>query len=140
MGDVEHVDPSVLNILLEGGAVPVVSPVSFNAVADQVRLLNINGDPVAGELAAALRADKLVFLTDVPGIKDAGGNLIKSIGASMAESLIGSRVATGGMVPKIRAAHRASSAGTITSIVDGRIPHILYNEVTGGGLGTSIGP
>jgi acetylglutamate kinase len=138
MGDVERVDPSVLNILIDKGIVPVVSPVSLNVTSDPERLLNINGDPVAGELAAALQADKLIFLTDVPGIKDAKGNFIKTTTARDAEALISSTVATGGMVPKIRAARRAAAAGTVTSIVDGKEPNILYNEATRGGLGTSI--
>ena len=139
MGDVARVDPTLINILLNAGMVPVVSPVSFSDIEDKKPLLNINGDPVAGELAAALNADKLIFLTDVPGIKDANGNLINSTTAQDAEALISSGVVTGGMVPKIRAASRAAAGGTITSIVDGREPNILYNEVTRGGLGTLIG-
>ena len=110
----------------------------MNDDSDPVRLLNINGDPVAGELAAALQAGRLVFLTDVPGIKDSDGNPIKSISARDAEELVITGVATRGMVPKIRAARRASAAGTVTSIVDGKEPHILYNEVVRGGTGTSI--
>jgi acetylglutamate kinase len=139
VGDIEKVEPSILKTLLENDFVPVVSPVSLNVSSDPVRLLNINGDPVAGELAAALKADKLIFLTDVPGIKDSEGNFIKSASAAKAESLITSGAATGGMVPKIRAAGRAASVGTVTSIVDGREANIIYNEVTKGGLGTSIG-
>jgi acetylglutamate kinase len=139
VGDVEKVDPSILKILLENDFVPVVSPVSLNAPSDPVPLLNINGDPVAGELAAALKADTLIFLTDVPGIRDAEGKIIRSASASEAESLVASGAATGGMVPKIRAAARAASVGTITSIVDGRESNIIYNEVTKGGFGTLIG-
>jgi len=137
-GDVERVDVSILQMLIDNGIVPVISPVSLNAATDPVRLLNINGDPVAGELAAALQAERLIFLTDVPGIKNAEGKIIESITAADAERLIGSGVATGGMVPKIHAARRASAAGTVTSIIDGREPHILYNEVIHGGSGTSI--
>ncbi|APV43953.1 acetylglutamate kinase [Dehalogenimonas formicexedens] len=139
MGDVKKVDPSILTTLLENGLVPVVSPVSLNGSGDPVRLLNINGDPVAGELAASLKADRLIFLTDVSGVKGATGNFIKSANVRDAEEFIASGVATGGMVPKIRAAVRAASVGTLTSIIDGREPHIIYNEVTRGGFGTSIG-
>ncbi|MDV2989968.1 MAG: acetylglutamate kinase [Dehalogenimonas sp.] len=138
MGDAELVDPTLLQTLLDNNMVPVVSPVSLNAGDNQTRLLNINGDPVAGELAAALQAARLVFLTDVPGIKDAENNLIRSITALEAEIMVTTGVATGGMVPKIRAARRASAAGTVTSIIDGREPHILYNEVINGLNGTSI--
>ncbi|PVV82752.1 acetylglutamate kinase [Dehalogenimonas alkenigignens] len=138
MGDATGVDPSVIATLLEDGFVPVVSPVSLNKADNPVRLLNINGDPVAGELAAALQAERLVFLTDVPGIRDSGGEVINTLSAAEAEYLVNTGVATGGMVPKIRAAVRASAAGTVTSIVDGRQPHILYNEITRGGSGTSI--
>ena len=137
-GDVERIDPSLLLTLLDAGMVPVISPVSLNAAADPVRLLNINGDPLAGELAAALQADRLIFLTDVPGIKNADGKVIECIPAAGAEGLVTAGVATGGMVPKIRAARRASAAGTVTSIVDGREPHILYNEAPTGGFGTAI--
>jgi acetylglutamate kinase len=138
-GDVERVDPSILTTLIEKGIIPVISPVSLNAAADPIHLLNVNGDPVAGELAAALQADKLIFLTDVPGIKDADGRFIKTATARDAEALVTSGVVTGGMIPKIRAARRAAAAGTVTSIVDGREAHILYNEITRGGMGTSIG-
>lgn len=138
MGDAELVDPSVLNTLLADNMVPVVSPISLNTGDNCTRLLNINGDPVAGELAAALQASRLVFLTDVPGIKNTENELIKSISARNAEVLVTTGVATGGMVPKIRAARRASAAGTVTSIIDGRQPHILYNEIIEGGCGTAI--
>lgn len=138
MGDAERVDPTLLHTLLDADMVPVVSPVSLNGADRQTRLLNINGDPVAGELAASLQAARLVFLTDVSGINDGDGNLIRSISAREADSLVTAGVATGGMVPKIKAARRASAAGTVTSIVDGRQPHMLYTEVVTGGRGTSI--
>ena len=138
-GDIEKVDPSILKTLIGNGFVPVVSPVSLNSSSDPVRLLNINGDQVAGELAAALNADRLIFLTDVPGIKDAKGDLIRSTTVRDADALVASGVVTGGMVPKIRAAGRAAAAGTVTSIVDGRESNIIYNEVTQGGFGTVIG-
>jgi acetylglutamate kinase len=139
MGDVAKVDSSILKTLLENSFVPVVSPVSLNASDDQNRLININGDPVAGEIAASLNADKLIFLTDVPGIRDADGIFIKTANVRDAEALVSTGVANGGMVPKIRAAVRAATVGTVTSIVDGRQPNITYNEVTAGGLGTAIG-
>lgn len=138
MGDAERTDTSVITSLLDGGFVPVVSPVSLNGSDDPVRLLNINGDPVAGELAAAVQAERLIFLTDVPGIKDGAGKVLSAVTANTARALIDSGEVTGGMVPKIHAAIRASAAGTVTSIVDGRQPHSLYNEVTRGGTGTSI--
>lgn len=138
MGDAELVDPTLLQTLLDNDMVPVVSPVSLNGGDNQTRLLNINGDPVAGELAAALQAARLIFLTDVPGINNLDGRMVESITARDAEILVTTGVATGGMVPKIRAARRASAAGTVTSIIDGREPHILYNEVVTGGKGTSI--
>lgn len=138
MGDVARVDPTIIKTLLDNDVVPVISPVSLNSDEGLVRLLNINGDPVAGELAAALQAERLVFLTDVAGIKDATGNHIRSISTIDAEILINTGVATGGMIPKIKAARRASAAGTITSIIDGKKPHILYNEITLGSMGTAI--
>ncbi|AKG53852.1 acetylglutamate kinase [Dehalogenimonas sp. WBC-2] len=138
MGDVARVDPTVIKTLMDNDMVPVISPVSLNTDEDLVRLLNINADPVAGELAAALQAERLVFLTDVAGIRDAAGNHIKSISTIDAEMLVNTGVATGGMIPKIKAARRASAAGTTASIIDGRKPHILYDEITFGGTGTTL--
>jgi acetylglutamate kinase len=104
LGDVVKVNPQVIESLLDGGFIPVVSPVSLNSFgrkADDPLLLNINGDTVAGEIAAAMRAEQLVFLTDVDGIKDAAGNIMRDIKCEQIEALLSSGVAYGGMIPKL---------------------------------------
>lgn len=141
VGTVIKVDPAPLTALLEAGYVPVVSPVSFNA-ADSgegaTHIVNVNGDPAAGEIARALGAQKLIYMTDVPGILDKAGQPIASLSRSEAEGLIVSGIASGGMIPKILACLRAE--GCISRIIDGRVPHALRRELSGEATGTSIGP
>ncbi|MFH1646235.1 MAG: acetylglutamate kinase [Chloroflexota bacterium] len=141
VGTVARVNPALLETLLQGGFVPVVSPISLYAVdrpADAAGIININADPVAGEIAAALGAARLVFLTDVPGISDASGSLISRLSAAEVEALTASGVISGGMIPKINACLRALNEGTITRIIDGRKPHALLKEVQGQDGGTTI--
>ena len=101
-------------------------------------IINVNGDPFAGDIAAALGAEKLVFLTDVAGISDETGKVIPELPADTAEALINSGVVTGGMIPKIRASLKALNAGAISRIIDGKQPHALLNEFEGQGSGTTI--
>ena len=141
VGSVEKVDPTLLNVLLKAGYVPVVSPVSINTI-DKLDggplLLNINADTVAGEIAIAVEAEKLIFLTDVEGICDGSGKLIPELSPNEAEELIDNKVASGGMIPKIRAGIRALSPVDSVRIIDGREPHALLNEAEGKGGGTTI--
>jgi len=141
MGNVIKVNPEPLYALLKAGIMPVVSPVSLHSVDrpdGAPLLLNINGDPAAGSIAAAVGAQKLIFLTDVAGIKDEKGQLLKTISPAEAEKLLSSGVANGGMVPKINACLKAISGGAKTCIIDGTKPHILIEEVEGEGGGTII--
>lgn len=141
VGSVEQVDPELLETLLAAGYVPVVSPISLLAVdrpANAPPVINVNGDPVAGEIAAALGAARLAFLTDVPGISGADGKAIERLSAAQAEALVTSGVASGGMIPKINACLKALEAGTVTRIIDGRPPHALLDEIAGRGAGTTI--
>ena len=141
MGAVVKVDTAPLEALLRAGYIPVVSPVSlhsFDKPDDAPQILNINGDPVAGEIAAAIGAERLTFLTDVAGICDQSGKLLPRLSSSEAEALITSGVASGGMIPKIRACLRALSNTSTTSIIDGRQPHALLKEIEGEGGGTTI--
>jgi acetylglutamate kinase len=101
-------------------------------------MLNINADVAAGEIAAAIGAERLIFLTDVVGVCDQSGKLIPRLSAGEAEALIASGVASGGMIPKIRACLRALSNTPTTCIIDGRQPHALRREIEGGGSGTTI--
>jgi len=141
MGTVVKVDFTLLEALLQSGFVPVVAPVSlrsFDKPDKAPLLLNINGDPVAGEIAAAIGAEKLVFLTDVTGIFDQSGKLLSHLSADEAEDLMLSGVASGGMIPKIKACLKAVSGGCTACIIDGKQPHTLRQEIDEGGCGTTI--
>ena len=141
VGEVEKVDTTLLDALLKAGYIVVVSPISlhvFDKQDDAPNLLNVNGDVVAGEIAAAIGAERLVFLTDVAGICGESGNLLAELSASEAESLINSGVASGGMIPKIKACLKALTSITSARIIDGRQSHALMNELAGQGGGTAI--
>lgn len=140
VGAVVTVDVRLLDTLLTAGFIPIVSPISLGleAIEGAPPLLNVNGDPVAGEIAAALGAERLIFLTDVPGLLDKQGRVMAHLSANEAEILIASGVASGGMIPKIRACIRALSATSSARIIDGRQPHALLNEIEGKGAGTTI--
>jgi acetylglutamate kinase len=141
VGAVEKVNPAVLEALLKGGFVPIVSPVSLLSIAQKPgdpAVINVNGDPVGAEIAVALGAKKLIYLTDVDGIKDGSGQTISTIKAAEAEGLVKSGVISGGMIPKINACLRAASKGATARIIDGRKPHALMGEISGGAGGTTI--
>jgi len=137
VGEVEAVNPDILNALEKGGFIPVVSP---TGVSDAGDALNINADDAAWAIAAALKAEKLVLLTDVPGIKDAGGNVFPTLNKKEIEKLVGQGVIVRGMLPKVEACTRAIDGGVgKTHIIDGRIPHCLLLEIfTNKGIGTEI--
>ena len=140
VGEVVRVDKTILECLLREGFIAVVSPISLNAEGKSGApdLLNINGDIAAGEIAAALAAERLIFLTDVPGISDSAGNYLAELTTKEAETLVSSGVASGGMIPKIKACLAALAAGTTARIIDGRQPHALLDEMEGKGGGTTI--
>lgn len=141
VGAVVGVDPNLLFVLLEAGYLPVVAPVShhsFDRPSGAPLLLNINGDTVAGEIAAALSARKLVFLTDVDGIHDESGKLLPVLSPAEAEALLHSGVASGGMIPKIKACLRAVGKSPAACIIDGRTQHALLRALEAGGGGTVI--
>ncbi|MFC1908512.1 acetylglutamate kinase [Chloroflexota bacterium] len=141
VGAVVRVDASILEALVQAGYIPVVSPLGLHCVgkADNApQLLNINGDYIAGEIAATVDAERLIFLTDVDGIRDKSGNLLSRLSSREAEDLITSRVAEGGMIPKIRACLTALSGNSPACIIDGRQPHALIREIEGHANGTTI--
>ncbi len=137
VGEVEQINPGVINALDKGGFIPVIAPVG--AGADGCTY-NINADLVAGEVAGALQAEKLVLMTDVAGILDNSGELIGSIHRNDVEGLVERGVISGGMIPKVRCALDALDAGVKkVHIVDGRIQHaVLLEFFTQGGVGTEI--
>jgi acetylglutamate kinase len=130
-GEVVAVDPTPLKLLLDAGYMPIVSPVSFGSVEGRTMLLNVNGDTAAGEIAAALAAEKIVFLTDVDGIHDDSGKAITRLNLAEARNMLASAVASGGMVPKIEASLRALTTTQVVRIIDGKISHALLHEITG---------
>ncbi len=141
MGGVVKINPAPLEALLKAGFVPVVSPLSmhsFDRPDGAPLIININGDPAAGDIAAALGAERIIFLTDVVGIRDQSGNLLSRLSVSEAETLLASGVASGGMVPKINACLRALTGTSIARIIDGRQPHALIKEIEEQGGGTTI--
>ena len=141
-GTVVRVNRALLVTLLESGFIPVVAPVSlhsFDKPDGAPLLLNINGDTVAGEIATVIGAEKLIFLTDIDGICDESGKLLPHLSPGEAEALLVSGVASGGMIPKIRACLRATSnAANTCVIIDGRGQHALLREIEEGGSGTTI--
>jgi acetylglutamate kinase len=141
VGTLVKVDSTPIKDLLSKGYIPVISPVSLNVFekpGNNPLLLNVNADTAAGEIAAALGAQKLVFLTDITGVCDKSGKVLSNLTINEAETLMSSGVASGGMIPKIRAGIRALENGKITRIIDGRQPHALLKEIENSDGGTSI--
>jgi len=139
-GEIVAVDPTPLEVLLQSGYMPVVAPISFGEVNGKLTLLNINGDTAAGEIAAALAAQKLVFLTDVDGIHDSSGKVISRLNINEAKEMLNLGTASGGMFPKIEASIKALSAAPIARIINGKIPHALLEESENKLKGTTIVP
>lgn len=141
VGEIEAVDAAPLRALLAAGFIPLVAPVGVHqqdGSENEGRPLNINGDTVAGELAYALGAERLVFLTDVAGVLDGGGRLIRRLDRRRARILFNSGVIQGGMIPKLNACLRALDAAPVADIVDGRQPEALLNCLRQAPTGTSI--
>ncbi len=137
VGEVESIDPSILNVIAASGSIPVIAPVGEGEKGGSY---NINADLVAGSLAAALTAEKLILLTDVEGIRNASGTLVPTATKKDVEKMKKSKVITSGMLPKVAACFEALEGGVKkTHIIDGRIRHAVLLEVfTRGGVGTEI--
>lgn len=123
------------------GVVAVLAPIAVEVEGESVRpqLLNVNADTAAGEVAAALRAERLVFLTDVPGVMDAKGAVQPRLSAAGARALIEAGTVADGMIPKVEAALRANEAGVPASIIDGRETGALRTLLRGeAGVGTTV--
>ena len=137
VGEVTSIDRRVIDMMVSSDIIPVVAPIG---VGEDNETYNINADLVAGSLAEALGAEKLILLTDVSGIKDEKGELISLIGAAEVDRLIASGTITGGMLPKIECALHAVRGGVNSAqIIDGRVAHAVLLEVlTDEGVGTMI--
>ena len=137
VGEVTSIDTGVLEHLARGDFIPVIAPIG---VGDGGMSYNINADLVAGRLAEALAAEKLMLLTNTPGLLDRDGELITSLDVRGVEALIAEGTIAGGMLPKVRCALDAVQGGVNTAqIVDGRVAHAVLLEVfTSAGMGTFI--
>jgi acetylglutamate kinase len=130
VGEIVAVDPAPVALLLRAGYMPVVAPTSFGSMEGRVTLLNVNGDTAAGEIAAALAAEKLIFLTDVNGIHDSSGQVVPNLNLAEAKDMLASGIASGGMIPKIEASLRALTTTKVVRIIDGRAAHALRDDIT----------
>ena len=137
VGEVTEVRPGALQALDQGGFIPVIAPVGVGSLGETY---NINADLVAGAVAGALKAEKLILLTDQAGILDKDKNLIPSLNKKMVESMVKAGTVSGGMLPKTKSCFDALEAGCAkVHIIDGRIPHALLLEIfTKEGIGTEI--
>ncbi len=138
VGRVREVNTDVIEALERaGGLIPVVAPVGGDGDGNTY---NINADNFAGALAGALRAEKLILMTDVEGVLDSGGKLISTLDRATAEKFIGDGTIRGGMIPKVQCALDALGDGVRkVHIIDGRVPHALLLEIfTDKGIGTEI--
>lgn len=136
VGRITGVRAAILQPLLDGGVIPVIAPIGVEPPAQP---LNINADTVAGEVARAVGARLLVFLTDVDGLLDRQGTVIPTLSAPHAEALRVEGVLSGGMIPKIEACFRAAAAGADARIANGRQRETLRRLAAGEQLGTRIG-
>jgi acetylglutamate kinase len=136
VGEVTAVDAGMLRSILDAGYVPVIAPI---AAGEDGQPLNLNADTAAGAVGGALGAAKLIFLTDVPGVKGADGELLTELDEAKVRELIASGVISGGMIPKVEACLTGLRGVPTTHIIDGRLPHALIRELfTDEGVGTMI--
>jgi acetylglutamate kinase len=137
VGEVASIDPAIINMLVQGDFIPVIAPIG---VGEDGQSYNINADLVAGKLAMTLQAEKLILLTNTPGVLNTDGTLLTGLKASQVEELIANGTIHGGMLPKIKCALDAVHSGVTTAqIIDGRVEHAVLLEVlTDEGVGTLI--
>ena len=127
VGEIVAIDPSLVRALQDGAFIPVISPIGFG---DDGLSYNINADLVAGKLAVVLNAEKLVMMTNIPGVMDKAGNLLTDLSAREIDSLFADGTISGGMLPKISSALDAAKSGVRSvHIIDGRIEHSVLLEI-----------
>jgi acetylglutamate kinase len=137
VGEIESVDPAIIHSLLASGFVPVIAPIGSGREGETY---NINADLVAGKIAEILKAEKLILMTNTPGVLDKDGRLLTGLSAREIDALFADGTISGGMLPKISSALEAARSGVHSvHIVDGRVPHCLLLEIlTNEGVGTMI--
>ena len=141
VGEVTNVNSDLIRALLDSGYIPIIAPLGVHVRDGSENAgspLNINGDTVAGELAYALEAERLILLTDVTGVMDGGGRVIRRLDRRRANILFNSGVVQGGMIPKLAACLRALERSPVANIIDGRQPNALLDCVRGDSSGTTI--
>ena len=127
VGDIEAIDPAVVKALQDDQFIPVVSPIGFGAHNESY---NINADVVAARLATTLQAEKLLMLTNIPGVLDKAGQLLPELTPAAIDALVQDGTISGGMIPKISGALDAARSGVnAVHIIDGRVPHAMLLEV-----------
>ncbi|MDD2701994.1 MAG: acetylglutamate kinase [Sideroxydans sp.] len=137
VGEISKIDPAIITFLDSGDFIPVIAPIG---VAPDGETLNINADLVAGKLAEVLRAEKLVLMTNTPGVLDKDGKLLTGLTPKLVDDLVADGTLSGGMLPKIGSALDAARGGVkAVHIIDGRVAHALLLEIlTDEGVGTLI--
>ncbi|WP_231588865.1 MULTISPECIES: acetylglutamate kinase [Aquitalea] len=137
VGEISSIDPSLVSLLDRQDFIPVVAPIGVGANGEAY---NINADLVAGKLAETLNAEKLILMTNTPGVLDKAGKLLTGLSAQQVDALFADGTIHGGMLPKISSALDAARSGVNTvHIIDGRVPHALLLEImTDDGVGTMI--
>jgi acetylglutamate kinase len=137
VGEIDAIDPDVISALEESGFIPVVAPIGVGKDGESY---NINADLVAGKLAEVLKAEKLVLLTNTPGVLDKNGKLLTGLTPKRIDELVAEGTLSGGMLPKIASALDAARGGVKSvHIIDGRVEHALLLEIlTDEGVGTLI--
>ncbi len=139
VGRVTQVNTEPLRAAVDAGFMPIIAPVAIRLGEGESMLLNVNADTAAGEIAAALGVQKLVFMTDVEGVLDSSRRLIPRITERQAKALMSSNVIAGGMIPKIGACLMNVGDGRTARIIDGRKPHALRSFLDGEAVGTRVG-
>ena len=138
VGEIEHINPEVVDTLDQANFIPVIAPIGAGTDG---KAYNINADTVAGSLAVTLKAEKLILLTNTPGVLNSDDQLLELLSETEAQDLIEQGVISGGMLPKVQCALEAVAGGVRTATIsDGRVPHAtLLETVTNRGVGTQIG-
>ena len=137
VGDIVSIDPSLIALLDTGAFIPVIAPIGVGSAGETY---NINADVVAGKIAEVLKAEKLVLLTNTPGVLDQAGNLLTGVTPKQIDDMVADGTLSGGMLPKISSALDAARSGVKgVHIIDGRVEHALLLEIlTDEGVGTLI--
>jgi len=137
VGEIASIDPAIVKALQDDAFIPVISPIGFG---EDGMAYNINADLVAGKIAEILKAEKLIMMTNTPGVLDKDGKLLTGLTAKRIDELFEDGTISGGMLPKLSSAIEAAKSGVNSvHVVDGRVPHCLLLEIlTDQGIGTMI--